>query len=250
MTQNFYAAPEASPYLNENEVYFIKDYHKNVFNELKSRGFDLSVHSLLDVGCGNGSLLNAICRLAGQDEEISKNIYGVDVTEEYVNFANIHKNYPLHFLNTPLEEMETKLGGRKFDYIISTGVLPIFQDFRVFFNKCLKVLSPGGFLIINGRINKDPVDVEMRFRDHSHPSTREWRSDWNVHSEFSILREYRQKFETIEFSDDILNTDIPKNVNKPAVATYTIRDSNGKLFQTNGAMIIKDYRFFIGKLWG
>ena len=246
MSHNFYAAAHASPYLNEKEIFFKKDYHNNVINILARVNFDVNRHSLLDLGCGNGALLNSILDAYKKTDTID--VCGFDTTQEYIDFANLNKNHNIDFRCKDILNLNDDAIERKFDYVISTGVLPIFEDFTSFFDPCISCLKPGGYLIVNGRINPDPVDVKMQFRDHSHSDTTTWRSDWNVHSEYSIVRKYEKDFVSIKFEEDVLKTEIPRDQKKPSVSTYTFRDEHGQIVQTNGAMIIKNYRFFIGQL--
>lgn len=246
MSHNFYAAVDASPYLNEDEIYFKKDYHQNVIEILKSKMFDINSHSLLDVGCGNGALLNSI---VSSEASISHlNVCGIDTTVDYIDYANKYKKFEIQFICQDIMKIENGINNKKYDFVLSTGVLPIFEDFTKFFDACIKCVKPGGYLIVNGRINPEPVDVKMQFRDHSRENTKEWRSDWNVHSEFSILERYRDEFLSINFEDDLLRTPIALNSEKPAVATRTFKDEFGRIIQTNGALILKDYRFFVGQL--
>ena len=179
---------------------------------------------------------------------ISKNIYGIDATKEYISFANKLKKFNIKFIHAKLSEVLDVIPNKKFDFVISTGVLPIFSNFANFFDDCIKIIKPGGVLIVNGRINVKPVDVRMQFRDFSHKDTHAWRSDWNVHSKYSILKKYASKFSNIEFIKDSLYHEIPFEKSKPAVATRTFRDKDGNIIQTNGAQILKEYSFFVGNL--
>ena len=161
MSHNFYAATNASPYLKKNEIYHKKDYHQNVINILDSVSFDINRHSLVDLGCGNGALLNSILNAHKIIDKID--VSGFDTTQDYIDFAKANKKHDIDFRCKDILSLNSDTNEQKFDYVISTGVLPIFEDFTKFFDACIGCLKPGGYLIVNGLMYSEVTYKNLTF---------------------------------------------------------------------------------------
>ena len=97
---------------------------------------------ILDVGCGNGYLVNLL--LAN-----GYNAFGTDASAEGIALAR-QKN-PTRFFIQDLStgELPKELQGQKFDTIISTEVIEHLYDAEGFINFCKYVLQSKGEIIIS-----------------------------------------------------------------------------------------------------
>ena len=94
---------------------------------------------ILDVACGNGSLIAAI------SNKTSAHAFGIDIAEEMINVANeTHKGisfkvapaYPLKFDDSSL------------DTIVVSAAFHHFEKPKAFAEECLRTLKPGGKVYI------------------------------------------------------------------------------------------------------
>jgi 2-polyprenyl-3-methyl-5-hydroxy-6-metoxy-1,4-benzoquinol methylase len=97
---------------------------------------------ILDLGCGNGYLVNYLI-IEGY------NAYGTDASETGIAIAK--KEYADRFFLQDLStgKLPAELQDLKFDTIISTEVIEHLYDPEGFVDFCRKSLTPGGELIIS-----------------------------------------------------------------------------------------------------
>ena len=92
--------------------------------------------SVLEIGCGNGYLLNALKPSRG---------VGIDISPEMIGAAG--KKYPhLTFLTMDAENIDIQ---EKFDYIIMSDTLGYFEDIQKVFFQIKKNTKPSTRIIIN-----------------------------------------------------------------------------------------------------
>lgn len=103
---------------------------------------DLKNKTVLDVGCGHGSMC-VYMALAG-----AKKVVGMDINSELIDFANenIKENYPelqdkIKFLNISLEDYEEDT---VFDYIISKSSFEHVINLKQMMDEITKRLKVGG----------------------------------------------------------------------------------------------------------
>lgn len=100
--------------------------------------------TILDVGCGNGSLAHILMNEG-------YNVYGTDASESGINIAR--QKYEGRFFVQDLskDELPVELSGITFDTIISTEVIEHLYDPRRYLSFCKNVLmkNGGGELIIS-----------------------------------------------------------------------------------------------------
>lgn len=98
---------------------------------------------ILDVGCGNGWLVNELI-------EMGFNAYGIDASESGIRIANNinHGRFFLHDVN--IEELPSELCNKKFEVIISTEVIEHLYNPKKYIQFCKSILlnCGGGKLII------------------------------------------------------------------------------------------------------
>lgn len=231
------ALPELSPYLDGNRYTRFKEDHKNIVRKL-SEFFDPSQPvSLVDVGCGNGELLFVIKNAFSHWE-----LQGSDATPEYIEVARQFEG--LAGVNFSCESLFDLSG--VFDVVVSTGLVEIFQHSEPVVKKLIDLCKPGGWMISDGIFNPYPVDVRLQFCDKSKEEGREtWRTDWNMHSQQTLRELLEGHVASIEFEEVIMDMDLPFDPSKPAFATFTFRDADGKNIQTNGLNIIKNKHLMI-----
>lgn len=102
---------------------------------------DLNNKTVLDVGCGHGSMCVYMASKG------AKKVIGLDINNDLIQFAteNVKKNYPqledqIEFLNISLEEY----GDNNFDYIISKSSLEHIINLKQVMEEIKKHLKVGG----------------------------------------------------------------------------------------------------------
>jgi 2-polyprenyl-3-methyl-5-hydroxy-6-metoxy-1,4-benzoquinol methylase len=97
---------------------------------------------ILDLGCGNGYLVN---RLIAE----GYNAYGTDASEEGIKIAR--KTHPDKFFIQDLssDKLPVELQNLKFDTIVSTEVIEHLYDPQGFINFCKQALNNGGEIMIS-----------------------------------------------------------------------------------------------------
>jgi 2-polyprenyl-3-methyl-5-hydroxy-6-metoxy-1,4-benzoquinol methylase len=97
--------------------------------------------NILDLGCGNGFLVNVLI-------EKGFNAYGTDASEKGIEIAK--RRNPAHFFVQDLssDELPKELAAIKFDTILSTEVIEHLYNPEAFIAFCKKHLQPGGELIL------------------------------------------------------------------------------------------------------
>ena len=109
---------------------------------------------VLDVGCGNGSLINAIRQKGKMDA------YGIDISPNMIE--ECRKRYDgMHFEVSSGEEIGLSDGC--FDVVIICCVLHHLHDPQKFFEEAYRVLKRGGILIVGEPWNPLPIKQVMDY---------------------------------------------------------------------------------------
>lgn len=93
--------------------------------------------TLLDVGCGNGSMANLFI-------EQGYNVYGTDASETGISQARIKHPGRFFLQDLTKDELPNELTSINFDTIISTEVVEHLYDPRNYIAFCKKVLEKNG----------------------------------------------------------------------------------------------------------
>ena len=109
---------------------------RKVFHILES----LSLNTVLDVGCGNGELIQTIHEVYGDSVTLTGADLSSSVTEQ--NTAR----YPyakFHTLNVQQEFLD-----QQFDLVICSEVIEHLDDRKIAFQHLTKMMTPGGTLVV------------------------------------------------------------------------------------------------------
>lgn len=129
---------------------------------------DSTNRTILDLGCGNGSLVKCL---------VAKNFnaYGTDASEKGIKIAL--EKFPERFAlqNLSTDELPAQFSHLKFDTIIATEVIEHLYDPRKFVSFCKKILmeNGGGDLIIStpyhGYLKNLILSVFGKWDNHANP---------------------------------------------------------------------------------
>ncbi|MBI9075500.1 MAG: class I SAM-dependent methyltransferase [Desulfatibacillum sp.] len=148
-----YIAPAMVPFLDQLQ--------EELGIDLPEKGF------LLDVGCGGGQILGEIA-----EKFPLANLFGADLSEEQVERAN-------HRLASYKGRVQIRQGSAlnlpfpadKFDLVLSNGSIKHWPDQGLGLSECVRVLKPGGrLLIIEADRGCRQSDVDRLFAHSRIPS--------------------------------------------------------------------------------
>jgi len=188
-----------------------KEYFKFIGKFIK----DNSV--IIDVGCANGALLNYL------QKNHPRELIGIEPVEKLVNIGK-ELNREINFIHSSLDDLKVSQLKEKGDYVISTGVIGIFENPKLFVKKLLQLVKPNGEIIIFSPFNEEPIDVILKYK-YSDSST--WEKGHNLFS-ISTMNKIAENF---NLSLEILNFTFRGNNNHLVYGT--------NMFSTTKVLIFK-----------
>lgn len=124
-----------------------------------------------------------------------------------------------------------------FDVVSMLGTLSVFDDFRPALGECLRLVRPGGLVIIVGQFNEHPVDALIQYRYSGESG---WNSGYNLFSRQTVstyLDQYRgvssYRFTPFELPFDLEPQDDP-------IRSWTETRTDGHRRLVNGLNLIID----------
>ena len=125
------------------------------------------------------------------------------------------------------------------DISVSCGVLPIFDDYKLYLNNLIKFTKKKGKIFIASLFNNFPLDVYVKYQRSKDYKKNFLESGWNIFSKESILKflKKNKKIKKVYYKDFQIRKNLKKNINDP-VRSWTFRNRNGKLITTNGLSLI------------
>ena len=181
--------------------------------------------SVLDIGCATGELLYYL-------RTINLNIIlcGIEYSKKLVERSrSFLARQAIKVSVGDAERISCK--NSQFDFVISSGVTSIFDDFRPSFEEMIRVAKSSGVCLNLMMLNELPIDVIIKY---VHPKTGELESGWNkfsMHSIDNFLQEHPQ-VKKHTFVKHTMPFDIPRT--KDLMRSWTVKDKNGKRILWNG----------------
>jgi len=121
---------------------------------------------ILDVGCGNGYLVNYLLSQG-------YNAFGTDASAEGITIARQTNNDRFFLQDLSTDKLPVELQDQKFDTIISTEVIEHLYDPEGFINFCKQAISKSGELIIStpyhGYLKNLMLSVLNKWDTHLNP---------------------------------------------------------------------------------
>jgi 2-polyprenyl-6-hydroxyphenyl methylase/3-demethylubiquinone-9 3-methyltransferase len=102
---------------------------------------NLSMHKVLDVGCGGGILCEAMAKLGAQVMGIDAESGSIKVAKEHASKSSLTIDY----LDTPIEDYESST----FDVVTCMELLEHVQKPELLLQHCKRLLKPGGLLFVS-----------------------------------------------------------------------------------------------------
>lgn len=153
LTDSVDAAVKGGPILRFTEKAKITRYQKRLLRIVKQLGDTEGPIRLLDIGCGDGRLLDWY-----KESSIGDRIeaYGIDISEEAVATAKArgHEAVAGRF------ETDTKLPNNSFDIILAFHVIEHVDDPTAFMKRGAELLRPGGIFVV-ATPNIDSIDAKL-----------------------------------------------------------------------------------------
>lgn len=218
----------------KNKKIKIKHHEIQLINLIKKYYRKNVIKNFLDVGCGNGSLINHL------KKNYPKSIFtGIDIHNEIIKIAK-KKNNNCNFVKKNFLKYYPK---KKFEIIIASGFLSFFNNFEKPYDHLLKLLNntTHSRIFIFGRFNTSNVDTIIKFRDNSFDN--KWRNGFTSYSIKTISDYLKKKNFKFYFKKFYLPINIKRN--KENIKTYTITTKNNKKFILNNANIVAEFYFLV-----
>lgn len=215
-------------YLKQHELEFKLLLQKNI-----PKNFGGEV---LDIGCATGNAIKIIKELYPHSL-----ITGIDLKKELLHIARKRVGPKPKLIQTCITKYKPKI---KFDLIIASGVLSIFDDVSKMLNKWINWLKKNGILYIYGRFNSSDIDTIVYFKNLNYGN--KWESGLTAYSLSTVkilLQKKNVRFKFIKFK---LNRDLKKQHNP--IRTFTLKLKDNSRVVVNGANIIAEhFHLFIKK---
>ncbi len=197
----------------------------------KALNYSYENSTILDIGCADGLFISEVAK------ELPKAlITGIDISSKLIDIAKAKKCQNCTFLVEDAEKFEPD---KKFDLIIASGILSVFDNFETILELWLKWLERQGKLIIFGRFNSRDIDVKVSFRNNYKAS--DWEGGLTSYSIQTIGRFLDRLGCEYEYNKFVFSGDLPKN--KDPIRTYTIKTEDGEKLVVNGANLIAEHFF-------
>ncbi|TFF40856.1 class I SAM-dependent methyltransferase [Mucilaginibacter psychrotolerans] len=121
---------------------------------------------ILDLGCGNGYLVNYLISLG-------YNAYGTDASEIGITIARGQNPGRFFVQDLSTDKLPEELQGLAFDTVISTEVIEHLYDPEGFIDFCRAALTPGGEIIIStpyhGYLKNLLISLGNKWDQHLNP---------------------------------------------------------------------------------
>lgn len=186
---------------------------------------------ILDVGCANGELLYNLNKKYKNNE-----LHGFELLPSLIKVAkkNLSKEIKIHKV-----DINQKIRvNEKFDVIIISGVISIFDNYEKPLQNLLKVLKKNGKIFIFNHFNKFDIDVYIKYRTRT-KNQKILQSGWNIHSINGLkkfFKIYKKKLKVYKFK--------PKKAffGKPndPLRSWTFKNKKNENLITNGLSILQD----------
>jgi len=215
-------------YLETNNYKKPKEAFKLLHKILKKRLSRSKNYELLDVGCANGELLYFL-------NEKFRNIkfHGVDINDELIKHAR--KKLPANINLKTLDYNKKNNLKKKFDIIICSGVIQIFDGLDIFFKNIKKNSKANSIFFIFGGFNEYDYDTIIGYKNLN-AKINNYQSGWNIWS-IKTIKKYFKKKRVIKHRFEI-KFDVKKN-RKNLIRSWTIKINNRRFF-TNALLSIQN----------
>lgn len=188
---------------------------------------------ILDIGCAKGEFIYYLKSVLN-DETIK--YCGFDLSDELIAIA---KNEPelsgVKFVTADVLNFELN---EKFDILIMSGVLSIFDDFEKPLRQMFKHMHNKSVGYIFGCFNDDDIDVIVRYRNNYAGST-VWESGYNNYSLKTIDKFIKTFCNEVNLYKFDLSIDLPKE--DDPVKSFTLNTVEKGRIITCGAKQITDF---------
>jgi SAM-dependent methyltransferase len=191
---------------------------------------------VLDIGCATGTFMQAMLEFY-PDADYT----GIELSDALID-AGREK---LAGTNIKLLKADAVAyqPDAKYDIMIASGILSVFEDFKPVLDRWLSWMNEGGRLYVFGRFNSREIDTIIRFRNNFNRG--DWESGLTSYSVHTIGKYLAQKGVDYEFKRFHLGIDMAAQDNP--IRTYTVKTIDGQKWVVNGANIIAEHHFLIVK---
>jgi SAM-dependent methyltransferase len=234
-------------YRGETKADRVKENYLFLFNTIKNsdkqRGQDFSPATILDVGCATGDLL-----LYLNNKYPAAQLFGIDNSADLLEDARkreavtdlIEKGQICAFieddaLSFKLDKRPENNNHAKSDLTTLFGVMGVFDSFEEILENLLANTSKGGRIYVHGLMNKDDIDVQIRYRDN--PNDTGWMRGFNIFSRTQIRKWCEKRSLDVNFYDFYMQSELPKREDFPHRA-HTQDLSDGRRVSINGLCLI------------
>jgi 2-polyprenyl-3-methyl-5-hydroxy-6-metoxy-1,4-benzoquinol methylase len=215
-------------YLKENRYQKPKDFFKYIDKVVSKNIKKNKKYDILDAGCAAGELLYLL-----EKKYKNFNLSGCDIRDDLLKKARKHlsKNVDLKKIDISKKSNFFK---KKFDIIICSGVIGIFDNLKNFKSNLNKALKKNGIILLGALINEYDYNIFIKYEDMKNKNILQ--SGWNIWSIKKIKSLFKGK--KIKIYRYKPNKDFKKIKNDP-MRSWTI-NVNKKKFFTNATMQIQN----------
>jgi len=219
-----------SAYLESDNV----KYHEVALLELIANDFStFNELRVLDIGCATGSFIrHMLAHYPGASYD------GFDISPELIERANAKNGgQSCRFFVCDALAFAPKC---KYDVIIASGVMSIYDDFRVPLEKWVQWLKDDGVLYIFGRFNSKDIDTVIHFRNNFTNSS-EWEGGLTSYSLKTVGDFCNSLGFDARFTRFYPPISLPER--EDPIRTFTRETSDGGFIVINGANIVAEHFF-------
>lgn len=194
----------------------LKKHHK--------KNFSLNI---LDIGCADGNLINFL-----EKDFINTKFTGIDVSQKLI--SKCKNNNRKTFIKCDYKKF-SKL--KKYDVVMGLGISGYASNLIVLIKDLLKFVKKDGFLIVEGGVNFNGFDVNIKFRYNNSKPLR-WETGFNsISSDYleNFLKKSKLKYRYFNWEFPI---PIKYSKNDSKIRNRTLKDENGKFWIFNGLNFI------------
>jgi SAM-dependent methyltransferase len=218
--------------ISDSEAYAqTKKKNKEIFYQvqkiIKKHHGKNTIPNILDVGCANGNLINFL-----EKEFPNSTFTGIDVSQKLI--SKCKKTDHKIFITSDYKKF-SKL--KKYDVVIGIGLSGYVSNLITLIQDLLKFVKKDGFLLVEGGVNFNGFDVNVKFRQNKSKPLK-WETGFNsISSNYleNFLKKNKLKFKYFNWDFPIA---IKYNKNVSKIRNRTFKDENGKFWIFNGLNFI------------